>query len=116
VNGTEKDEKRIAARHKRLGIWCGLGIALASILTLAMAKAAPGSVTMSADERTNALLSLLLRPYFLIPCVVLVSYGFVESLRARADWKIDRIPLYVFLMCLASVVAFISNLIRLRPY
>jgi hypothetical protein len=40
----------------------------------------------------------------------------VESWRARADWKIDRIPLYVFLMCLVSLVQFAVNLIRLRGY
>ena len=109
------DEQRIAARHKRLGIWCGLGIVLAVALSVAISRSGLGP-DMSVDQRRTVFLSLLLRPYFLIPYLLLVGYGLVESVRARADWKIDRIPLYVFLMCLVSLVEFVVNLARMRGY
>ena len=109
------DAKRIAARHKRLGIWCALGIALAVILSVAISKSGLGP-SMSADQRRTIFLTILLKPYFLISYLLLATYGLVESWRARADWKIDKIPLYVFLMCLVSVVEFVVNLIRMRGY
>jgi hypothetical protein len=111
----ETDEKRIAARQKRLGIWCGLGIVLAVILSVVISRSALGPA-MSADQRRVVFMDILLRPYFLIPYLLLAGYGLVESWRARADWKIDRIPLYVFLMCLVSLVQFAVNLVRLRGY
>jgi hypothetical protein len=113
----ENAEQRIAARHKRLGIWCATGIALAMVLAFAISRSELGlavGTAMSADGRRNAFLSILLRPYFLIPYLGLVFYGFVESWRARADWRVDRIALYVFLMCLVSVIELVANLVRLR--
>ena len=111
----EADEKRIAARHKRMGIWCALGIALAVMFSVAIAKS-PLGTAITADERRAAFLGILLRPYFLIPYLLLAGYGLVASWRARADWKVDRIPLYVFLMCLVSLVEFVVNLAQLRGY
>jgi hypothetical protein len=109
------DEQRIAARHKRLGIWCALGIALAVVLSVEISRSTLAH-SITTDERRAVFMGILLKPWFLIPYLLLAGYGLMESWRARADWKIDRIPLYVFLMCLVSIVQFAVNLIRLRGY
>jgi hypothetical protein len=59
-------------------------------------------------------LAVLLKPANLITWIILVVYGIVSTWRVRTTWHRDRGAMYVFLMCIISVVCFIAVLLVAR--
>jgi hypothetical protein len=56
-------------------------------------------------------LAVLLKPANLITWIILVVYGIVSTWRVRTTWHRDRRAMYVFLMCIISVVCFMAVLL-----
>jgi hypothetical protein len=99
----------------RQTLWANLWFLAAILLTLsAMAQEFPSLVAnprMSTREMMHLGSSLMLKPWNLLPWIVLVTTGIAWTWRRRDIWQQDRSSMYVFAMCSFSVVWFVVTLV-----
>jgi hypothetical protein len=92
-------------------LWFLAGILLTVSATVQQFPTLAANPGMNTHDMMHLGLSLMLKPWNLIPWMVLVTTGIVWTWRRRGVWKKDRGVLYVFAMCAFSVVWFIVALV-----
>ena len=99
----------------RQTLWANLWFLSAILLTVSgVVQEFPSLVAnprMGTREMMHLGSSLMLKPWNLVPWMVLVTTGIAWTWRRRDIWRQDRGSMYVFAMCSFSVVWFIVTLV-----